>query len=142
MTEFFNAGELASYPGVALTESEIPDLVVTLINELVDEIVVDETGDADLSPIPAKIRAIALAAAARSVDPVRMRGAESFTEGIDDWKSTIRFRLADGEEVETGIYLTDKEEADIRAVLRDEPKSPVGSIRLHVPGYGRGSRTW
>lgn len=142
MTEFFTAGELASYPGVALTEEQIPELVVTLINELVDEVVVDVIGNTTLDPVPAKIRAIALAAAARSVDPARMRGAESYTEGIDDWKATIRFRLADGEEVETGIYLTDKEEAAIRAVLRDEPSKPVGSIRLHVPGYGRGSRTW
>lgn len=141
MTVFIDAAELASYPGVTLAENEIPDIVLTLINELVDDIVVDVTGDHDLDPIPAKIHAIALEAAARSIDPERAKGAESFTEGIDDWKKTVRFATVDGK-VRTGIYLTEDEEARIRAALRDEPTPPVGSIRLHVPGYGRGSRTW
>lgn len=138
MTEFITAGTLASYPGVGLAESEIPAIVVELINDLVDEIVVDTTGITDLSPIPPKIRAIALEAAARSIDPARASGASSVTEGLDDWKKTVRYEGVDGK-FKAGIYLTDEEEADIRAALTDDVPAPVGSIRLHVPGYGRGS---
>jgi len=135
MTTFISAAELASYPGVGLEEAAIPDLVIDLINELVDEIVVDTIGAGTLDPIPAKIKAIALEAAARSIRYAA--GASSISTAIDDWKKTVRF---EGDEFKAGIYLTDEEEAKIRrALLPGEARSGVGTIRLSVPGYGRGT---
>jgi hypothetical protein len=134
MTEFISAAGLASYPGIKLAESEIPAIVIELINELVDDIVVDATGITELDSIPAKIRSIALKAAARSI--LYADGASSISTAIDDWKKTLRF---EGEDFEAGIYLTDDEEAKIRAVLLGEDTPQAGSIRVHVPGYGRGS---
>lgn len=135
MTTFISAAELASYPGVGLEVSAIPALVVELINELVDEIVVDTIGEGELNPIPAKIEAIALEAAARSLRYAA--GASSISTAIDDWKKTVRF---EGPEFKAGIYLTDDEEARIRrALLPGEARSGVGTIRLSVPGYGRGT---
>lgn len=133
MTEFITPAELASYPGIGLAVDAIPTIVVDLINELVDEIVVDTTGITELDPIPAKIKAIALEAAARSIRYAA--GASSISTAIDDWKKTVRF---EGDEFKAGVYLTDDEEAKIRAVLRGPAAPVVGSIRLHVPGYGRG----
>jgi hypothetical protein len=133
MTVFVTPAELASYPGLGLTEEQVPALVIELINEFVDEIVVDTTGITELDPVPARIRAIALEAAARSIRYAA--GASSISTAIDDWKKTVRF---EGDEFKAGIYLTDDEEARIRRILLRRPRRRVGSIRLAVPGYGRG----
>ncbi|MET1061745.1 MAG: hypothetical protein ABWX71_02520 [Aeromicrobium sp.] len=134
MTVFITPEELASYPGVGLAPDQVPGIVIDLINEFVDEIVVETVGIAELEPVPARIRAIALEAAARSIR--YSAGASSISTAIDDWKKTVRF---EGEEFKAGIYLTDEEEDKIRAVLLGKESRPtVGSIRLHVPGYGRG----
>lgn len=134
MTVFITPEELASYPGIGLTTDQVPPLVIELINEFVDEIVVDTTGIAELDPVPARIRAIALEAAARSIRYAA--GASSISTAIDDWKKTVRF---EGDEFKAGIYLTDDEEARIRRILLRRPRRRVGSIRLAVPGYGRGT---
>lgn len=135
MTTFISADELASYPGVGLEAAAIPVLTIDLINELVDEVVVDAIGEGALDPIPAKIKAIALEAAARSIRYAA--GASSISTAIDDWKKTVRF---EGDEFKAGIYLTDDEEARIRrALIPGEARSGVGTIRLSVPGYGRGT---
>jgi hypothetical protein len=133
MTVFITPEDLASYPGLGLTAEQVPTLVVDLINELVDEIVVDTVGIAELDPVPARLRTIALEAAARSIRYAA--GASSISTAIDDWKKTLRF---EGDEFKAGIYLTDDEEAKIRRILLRRPRHRVGSIHLTVPGYGRG----
>ena len=139
MTEFVNASTLASYPGLELAEDQIPGIVIELTNDLINEVVEEVLGaGVPLDPISPKIRSIALEVAARSIRYAA--GASSITEGIDDWKKTVRFESA--EKFRAGIYLTDEEEKTIRRKLRGTSTKRIGSIRLHVPGYGRGSASF
>ena len=134
MNEFIDAGTLASYPGLNLTAEQINDLVIDLTNDLINEVVEDVMGVGYvLEPISPKIRAIALEVAARSIRYAA--GASSISTAIDDWKKTVRF---EGDEFKAGLYLTDEEERKIRRILRGDGQKQTGSIRLHVPGYGRG----
>ncbi len=135
MTEFVTAATLASYPGLGLTVEQIPDIVIELTNGLIDDVVEDVLGaGVEVDPIPARLRALALEVAARSIRYAA--GASSISTAIDDWKKTLRF---EGDEFRAGLYLTDDEEKKIRRWLRGGVRRGIGSIRLAVPGYGRGS---
>lgn len=122
--EFITAETLASYPGVPA------GVDLTLAVEMANGLVYDIIGD--LTPIPWKAKAIAFEIAARGLR--NASGASSESKKIDDWTHTIRF---EGEQFKAGFYLTDDEEADLLALLGEDQRA-VGSIRLHVPGYGRG----
>lgn len=138
MTEFINAATLASYPGLGLTVAQIPPIVIELTNDLIDEVVEEVLGvGVTLNPISPKIRSIALEVAARSIRYAA--GASSVSTAIDDWKKTLRFEGAD---FKAGLYLTDEEEKTIRRKLRGTAVKRVGSIRLHVPGYGSGTASF
>lgn len=126
MTEFISAQTLASYPGVTISNAETADLVVSLTNGLITDVVGE-----DLDPIPFRVKTIAYEVAARALR--NPEGAESITKGVDDWKKTVRYSQA--EALRAGVYLTDEEKADLLGKLGGTPG--VGSIRMHVPGYDR-----
>lgn len=121
--EFIDAELLASYPGVPAGADLT--LAVLLANGLVYDVI------GDLSPVPTKAVAIALEVAARGLR--NASGASSESKKIDDWTHTVRY---EGEEFKAGFYLTDDEETDLEALLGEDMRA-VGSIRMHVPGFGR-----
>lgn len=122
--EFIDAELLASYPGVPAGADL--SLAVLLANGLVYDVI------GNLSPIPTKAVTIALEVAARGLR--NASGASSESKKIDDWTHTVRF---EGEQFKAGFYLTEDEEADLEALLGEEMRA-VTSIRMHVPGFGRG----
>lgn len=119
--EFINGGELASYLQVA--ESSFDGaLAVTIANGLVEEVV------GSLYPVPSRVKAIALEAAARGVR--NPQAYSSVTVGIDDYDKTVRREGAGL--TAPGFYLTDTERAEL-ASFTGTPRRRVGSIRLGVP---------
>lgn len=120
MAEYVTTGDLASY----LQVDEVPnaELVVELANGLVTDLI------GDLDPAPARLRAIALEAAARGYR--NPQAYTSVTVGIDDYDKTTR---REGKQVDRfGVYLTDEETAELLGFLGVRRRR-VGSIRLSVP---------
>lgn len=136
MTDVLAIGMLRAYPGVAIPSEATGELIVELTNGLIGDII------GDLSPLPTRAKTIALVVAKRALS--NPEGAESITTGLDDWKKTVRYRAAETAS-EIGVFLTDAEEDELRDMVREAAgavrPSPVGSIRMSVPGvdyaYGR-----
>lgn len=130
MTDVLRIEDLRAYPGVAIPSEATGELIVRLTNGLIGDIV------GDIDPVPTRALAIALVVAKRALS--NPEGAESVTTGLDDWKKTIRYRAAEVAEG-VGVFLTHDEEDEllglVRAANATTPPSPVGSIRLAVPGY-------
>jgi hypothetical protein len=129
VTDVLTIGDLRAYPGVSIPSEPTGDLVVRLTNGLIKDII------GELTPIPTRALTIALVVAKRALS--NPEGAESITTGLDDWKKTIRYRAADVAG-EVGVFLTAAEEDELRDMVREAAGttrvSPVGSIRLSVPG--------
>lgn len=131
MTDVLTIGNLRAYPGVSIPSEATGDLVVELVNGLITDII------GDLDPVPTRAKTIALAVAKRALE--NPENAESITTGLDDWKKTIRYRKAAGDVADDlGIYLTESQEDELRDMVREAAGSvrvsPVGSIRMSVPG--------
>lgn len=133
-----NLTDLASYPGVTIPNSNTGDLVKRLTEGKINGIL-------DLEELTAaqmrEVDPIALEVAARSLrNPT---GATSVTEGIDDWKQTLRWEGEVALARRAGIYLTDDEKADLRALVNPPTttRRRTMSIGLRVPGVvGHGHR--
>lgn len=129
MTDVLRIEDLRAYPGVSIPSTATGELVLRLTNGLIADII------GDLSPVPTRALTIALVVAKRALS--NPEGAESITTGLDDWKKTVRYRASEVAD-EVGVYLQDGEEDELRDMVREAAgtvrPSPVGSIRMSVPG--------
>ena len=101
--------QLASYLG----DPNLPDgahVQVDLANDLVREVI------GDLSPIPARAKAIALEVAAR---PIRSAGYTSVTTATDN--TTRTWRRDNLAAAAPGVYLTAAERAELAGMVADAP---------------------
>lgn len=114
-----DSSDLASYRGANT------DIILELANELVLDII------GDLTPLPARVRAITLEVAARATR--NPDGVTSQTSSIDDWTRTKRWEAA----AQAGVYVSDAERVELLSFLSTTPIQPRGSIKLHVPGYSQ-----
>jgi hypothetical protein len=133
MTEIIDLADLTAYPGVRIRNNDTAGLVLLLTNDLVSDVGPEGGKVGDLSPMPAKAKALALKVAARALD--NPRNAELITKNVDDWKTTVQYR--DVDPGEAGVYLTDAEETRLLSLVRVKARKRVGSIKLGVPGYAR-----
>ena len=134
-----SADDLAAYPGVKVPSQATADLVVKLTDGKINGVRLNTggqlIGEVNLSPVQkASVDAIALEVAGRALK--NPTGATSVTTGIDDWKQTLRYEGEVALSRRAGVYLTDDEEADLRALFDtdEDTVSRPSSIRMRVPG--------
>lgn len=121
MTDFITEAELASYLQAPITAGAAA-LIINLVNGQVGDVV------GTLSPIPMRVKAIALESAARGWR--NPQAYSSVTVGIDDYDKTTR---REGKALPVpGVYLTDDETAELLTFVGVKRRR-VGSIQLNVP---------
>ena len=125
MAAYITEAQLASYLQVTIPDGAA-EVTVGLANDAVTDVIGDIT---DWETIPARVRSVALEAAARHWR--NPQGYSSVQRKLDDFDTTER-REGDAL-VAPGVYVTPEEEdALLRAVFGNAGRSRVGSIRLRV----------
>lgn len=115
--------DLASYlPG---TNEAAPATVfyANLANDVVSEV----TGPLD--PVPVRVKAIALEVAARG-----LRGSDGFTSVTTSTDDTTKTWRRDTAGAAAGVFLTDAEQNELRAIVSNRPLTDAFTIR---PGARR-----
>lgn len=121
--EIINAAELIAYPGAGAPSQDAADIWVGLVNGLVTEAWANP-----VTPVPFKVKAIALEAAGRAAR--NPKALASWTRTTDQTSRTER--VSDKVLARIGVYLTPEERSELGGVKRR--KKRYGTVRATL-GY-------
>lgn len=118
MADLFTNAEFAAY--LQTTVGELKTATVDLLRDLLLELIEDVTGSlADVDPLPASVRTVALDATRRAY--LNPQGYTSETAGGFTYRR-------EGKAAEVGLYLTDDERADLDLAFPDEQSAAAFTI--------------